>query len=189
MQGCNCFYDCAIFFTFSIQVACVVVLARLDFGVSATGMGAYTAEITWAISLLTILPPMYIAFSPHLFEYPTIKATSNPESQKTIDLRKQLKFLLFGLCWLLFIYPFLSRMMETFGPSMIGGDGEVISESDWGIIVQECSVPVGSLIARETTAMNVLSVAGSLFVCLLTITKIVWLAMDHARYVVSELLA
>ena len=57
-RGCNSFFDCAVFFTFSIQIACIVALARLDFGISANGMGDSTAKITWAISLLTILPPM-----------------------------------------------------------------------------------------------------------------------------------
>lgn len=178
-RGCNCFYDCAVFFTISIQIACTVVLARLDFGISANEMGDYTARITWAISLLTILPPMYIAFGPYLLKGSTMKNVVSTESQEVTDRREQLRFLLFVLCWLLSIYPFLSKMMETFGSSVIGGSGQVISESDWDIIVQTCGAPAGSAINRETIVMNFFSVAGSLLVNVLTTFKIIWLAIKR----------
>ena len=47
-RGCSSFYDCAVFFTFSIQLACIVVLTRVDFGTNTSGMGDSTAKITWA---------------------------------------------------------------------------------------------------------------------------------------------
>lgn len=178
-RGCSCFYDCAVFFTISIQIACTVVLARLDFGISANGMGDYTARITWAIFLLTILPPMYIAFRPYLLKGSTIKNVVGTESQRVTDRREQLRFLLFGLCWLLSIYPFLSKMMETFGTSVIGGGEQVISDSDWHIIVRTCDAPTGPVVNRETIAISFFSVAGSLLVNVLATSKIIWLAMKR----------
>ena len=176
-RGRQCFYDCATFFTFSIQVACIVVLARLDFGISANGMGASTAEITWAISLLTMLPLTYVAFNPDLLREPVAQDVSGQVKKGLVDRREQLRFLLFTLCWVLFMYPFLSRMIETFGPSMIGGNDKVISTNDWDTIAEVCIAGVDQITSQETTAMNIFSVVGSLFICLLTVVKIIWLAI------------
>ena len=116
--GCSSFYDCAVFFTFSIQLACIVVLTRLDVGISASGMGDSTAKIAWAVSLLTILPLVYVAFNPGLLREPQLDHDSTPKGQKS--RKEQSRCLLFALCWLLYIYPFISRMMEIFGPSGVG---------------------------------------------------------------------
>ena len=177
--GCRCFYDCALFFTFSIQVACVVVLVRLDFGVSASGMGDSTAKITWAVSLLTILPLTYVAFSPDLLRDPGECNHGSAKDQENKERREQLRFLLFVLCWVLFIYPFLSRMMETLGPSMIGGNNQVISNSDWDTIAAVCLADVQSITNPEILAMKFFSVAGSLFVCVPALLKIIWLSMNR----------
>lgn len=178
-RGCSSFYDCAVFFTFSIQLACIVVLTRLDFGISAIGRGDSTAKITWAVSLLTILPPMYVAFNPGLLRKPLPDHASARKGQKSKDRREQLRFLLFALCWLLFIYPFLSRMMETFGPSAIGGKSQVISTSEWNVIETACTAGVDGVSNQEILAMDFFSVAGSVFVCLATVTKIIWLAVQR----------
>ena len=178
-QGCSSFYDCAVFFTFSIQLACIVVLARLDFGISASGMGDSTAKITWAVSLLTILPLMYVAFNPGLLREPQPDHASTLNGQKRRDRKEQLRFLLFALCWLLFVYPFLSRMMETFGPSAIGGKGQVISTNEWNVIATACTAGVDAISNPEILAMDFFSVAGSVFVCLLALTKIIWLAIQR----------
>ena len=178
-RGCSSFYDCTVFFTFSIQLACIVVLARLDFGVSASGMGDSTAKITWAVSLLTIIPLMYVAFNPGLLREPKPDHASTFKGQKSKDRKEQLRFVLFALCWLLFIYPFLSRMMETFGPSAIGGKSQVISTDDWNVIETACTAGVDAVSNHEIIAMDFFSVAGSVFVCLLALTKIIWLAAQR----------
>lgn len=178
-RGCSSFYDCAVFFTFSIQLACIVVLTRFDFGFSASGMGDSTAKITWAVSLLTILPPMYVAFNPGLLREPLPDHANTLKNQKSKDRKEQLRFLLFALCWLLFIYPFLSRMMETFGPSAIGGKSQVISTSEWNVIEAACTAGVDVVSNQEILAMDFFSVAGSVFVCLVALTKIIWLAVQR----------
>ncbi len=178
-RGCSSFYDCAVFFTFSIQLACIVVLARLDFGISASGMGDSTAKITWAVSSLTILPLMYVAFNPGLLREPQPDHASTRKGQKSRDRKEQLRFLMFALCWLLFIYPFLSRMMETFGPSAIGGKSQVISANEWNVIAIACTAGVDVISNHEILAIDFFSVAGSVFVCLLALTKIIWLAVQR----------
>jgi hypothetical protein len=39
------FFDNAIFFTFAIQIASIVTLARANFGISTEGIGATTMKI------------------------------------------------------------------------------------------------------------------------------------------------
>ena len=177
-RGCSSFYDCAIFFTFSIQLACIVALARVDFGLNASGMGDSTARITRAVSLLTILPPMYVAFNPGLIREPQLGQASSTQSEKIKDRKEQLRFLLFALCWLLFIYPFLSRMMETFGPNAIH-KAQIVTAIEWDSIETLCTAGVRSVTNQELLAMNFFSVAGSIFVCLMTLTKIIWLAVHR----------
>ncbi len=140
-------------------------------------MGDSTAKITWAISLLTLLPVTYVAFNTGLLRYQS--AQTHSRSQKSKDRKEQMRFLLFALCLLLFNYPFLSRMMETFGPSMIGENSKIILTSEWDVIQSMCVANVNSITSKEIVAMDVFSVAGSLFVCLLGLTKIIWLAIKR----------
>ena len=176
-RGCSSFYDCAIFFTFSIQLACIVALARVDFGINASGMGDSTAKITGAVSLLTILPPMYVALNPSLLRTPQPDQVGTLNDKRSRNRKEQLRFLLFALCWLLFIYPFLSRMMETFGQS--GIYKETILANEWNVIEETCTAGVDAISDQEQLAMNVFSVAGSIFVSLMTLIKIIWLAVQR----------
>lgn len=50
------FDDCATLFTFSIQIASIVVLARVEYGLSATAMGDVTVRTNWTVSALTLFP-------------------------------------------------------------------------------------------------------------------------------------
>ncbi len=176
-RGCSSFYDCAVFFTISIQLACIVVLARVDFGITASNMGASTAKITWAVSLLTILPPMYVAFNPELLREPQPEQTGTLKGQKRKDRKEQLRFLLFALCWLLFMYPFLSRVMETYGPGAV--HYFTFTPPGWKLIETACNASVDAVSDREILAMDIFSVLGSVFVCLVALTKIIWLALQR----------
>ncbi|KAL9043696.1 MAG: hypothetical protein Q9214_003125 [Letrouitia sp. 1 TL-2023] len=169
-KGYSSFYDCAIFLTFSIQIASIVVLARLDFGVSASGMGDITAKITWAVSLLTMLPLMHVAFIP------------NPMYNRLLEHRSKqnLRFLLFAVCWLLSLYPFYSKMMGYFGPTLIGnGPNHAISDEDWGIIEATCTANIESASTKEIRAMEFFGVAGSLILSICTLLKIIWLGAQR----------
>ena len=69
--------------------------------------------------------------------------------------------------------------METFGPSAIGGKSQVISTSEWNVIETACTAGVDGVSNQEILAMDFFSVAGSVFVCLATVTKIIWLAVQR----------
>ena len=175
-RGCDSFYDSAIIFGFAIQIACIVMLARLNFGITASGMGDSTAKITWSISLLTLVPLMYVVCTPHLLRGQQNSAGILARNQES---REKLRFLLFAVCCLLFHYPFLSRMISTFGPSPIGpGPNQVISYSDWNTIQAICITnEVRPITNAESTIMSIFGVSGSLSISLFTISKLVWLAV------------
>ena len=139
------FYDTAIFFAFGIQIASVVALSRANFGINANGMGAITLKITWAISLLTLLPLLPFSYGNLIFrkdeefkisetatsDIPRIRLKDEETrtgsvrsagrgnlrlaTEREEEARDRQRFLLFVLCWMVSIYPFLSRMVGTFG--------------------------------------------------------------------------
>ncbi|CAL8577945.1 hypothetical protein XPA_003753 [Xanthoria parietina] len=175
MQGCSSYYDSAIFLCFSVQIASIVMLSRLDFGISASGMGDSTAKITWAVSLLTLLPLLYVAYLPHLLQGPV----SDQQAARQ-DSKRKLRFGLFSMCWLLTLYPFYSKMIGYFGPSLIGdGEGQAISDDDWNIIQAVCTANVEAISDRELVAMQFFGVAGSLFVSICTLFKVIWLGLHR----------
>jgi len=135
------FYDTAAFFTFAIQTACIVTLTRVDFGISASGMGALTMEIVWLVSSLTMLPllPLVletriyqddlggVAGSEALMEDASVAGGSSEQRKEDCSdravqrndfesaARQDLRFLSFVICWAMAFCPFFSRMSGTFG--------------------------------------------------------------------------
>jgi hypothetical protein len=137
------YHNSAVFLCFSVQIASVIVLVKANFGISANGMGANTMEITWIISLLTLLPVCYGVFIfrlrdaqkllgkesseeslAHMNEESSSQLHSHDGSEneamgkdKTEEAssRDRLRFLLFVLSWAISAYPFFSRMVCTFG--------------------------------------------------------------------------
>ncbi|KAL8708039.1 MAG: hypothetical protein Q9220_007035 [cf. Caloplaca sp. 1 TL-2023] len=151
------------------------MLSRLDFGVSADGMGDSTAKITWAISLLTMLPLLYAAYIPSLL----YKSKDDKPSQKE-QAKQSLRFGLFSVCWVLSMYPFYSKMVGYFGPSLIGnGPDHVISDRDWETLQAMCTGNVRDISKRELVAMQLFGVAGSLFVSICALLKVIWLALQR----------
>jgi len=137
------YHDSAIFLTFSVQVASVVMLVKANFGISADGMGANTMEITWIVSLLTLLPLCYGVFIFRLRDEEKLlqndreamggsdgsgvnnsqvpsreglgsEATIKGKSAK-VGAKDRLRFMLFVISWMISAYPFFSRMVCTFG--------------------------------------------------------------------------
>ena len=130
---------------------------------------------------------MYLAFEPALIESPrdltdkpNISRLSTVKKQETEGRLQKSRFLLFALCWLLSIYPFLSRMMETFGPNSIGdSEHQIISNADWSQIEAVCLAGVDPVSNQEIIAMDVFAVVGSFAVCLLALSKIFWLGIQR----------
>jgi hypothetical protein len=133
------FYDNAVFFTFAIQMASIITLARANFGVSADGMGAITMKIAWLVSTLTLLPLLTMVVRPQLFSerkdipQPIVergdtikrdemgddiaKCHCEKRTQSISEAHQSQRFLLFVLCWATSFYPFYFRMAGTFGMS------------------------------------------------------------------------
>ncbi|KAF3913299.1 hypothetical protein ABW20_dc0101408 [Dactylellina cionopaga] len=108
-----------------------------------------TMEITWSVSVLTLLPLTYLTFLPTKVFYDpsgfhnnyfeasdSVKDWEKGTQPSTVPLFR-LNTLAF--CWVLSVYPFLSRMLETFGPSRIGDDADsIISTAEWTKIEELC---------------------------------------------------
>lgn len=152
-KGCTVFFDSAAFFTVSIQIACMIVLVRRDFGVSANGLGGFTTQITWAIALLSMLPLLCI-----LVVLDTIETT-----------RSGYRFFLFCGCWVLFFYTFVSQMIGDFAPSQMGdeaGEGgtTLITNEEWGKLNMLCLSAVETLSHKEESILSGFGAAGSLLI-------------------------
>ena len=71
-------------------------------------------------------------------------------------------------------------MVGYFGPSLIGnGPHQVISDDDWNIIEGMCTTDVKDISSQELVAMQFFGVAGSLFICICALLKIVWLGLQR----------
>lgn len=156
-QAFHTYADAAVIFTFSIQLASVIILARRDFGVSAQGLGGYTVEITWCAALLTMLPATLLCFV-------------------HTGLRRQtLRLGTICVSWILFMYTFLARMIAAFGPSQIStSEDAVIAPSQWEIIVQMCFGGAEELSASQRRVIDAFSIGGSLFISLMILGLLVW---------------
>jgi len=191
------FYTSAVFFTFSLQIAAIVVLVRVNYGLNANGMGALTMEITWSISLLSLLPVLYGVLYPELFSLrnsDTSAPSTSGQAHTKIQTQpstewnnierqekalKSLRLRLYLICWMLSVYPFLSTMLVMFGPSQIGsGTGAVISDSDFSIIENICWAGISRHSTTEEKAMSFFRVGTFLLLAVITMGKIIILAIE-----------
>ena len=142
-EACNVYFGCAVFFAISIQISCLVVLVRRDFGISANGLGGFTVQITWAVSLLCMLPLLYPMF---------ILRYTNKD-------RKNYQLFLFCGCWLFFFYNFMSQMIGDFGPSQVGqgagpGGTTIITTDEWNNLTSVCLSGVEYLSTAEQKVLS-----------------------------------
>ncbi|KAJ6259200.1 hypothetical protein Dda_6098 [Drechslerella dactyloides] len=176
----------------SIQIASIVLLVGVDFGIAAAGIEFPTMEITWTVSVLTMLPLLQLTFLPEfqkisysrthahtrfatddreMYDLPphmrNVRKECERESVKCGNFRFRLKALI--ICWFLSIYPFLSRMLETFAPSKIGDEpGNVISTTDWGAIENLCLSDVERISESHRTTFMAFGIAGWLWITIYT---------------------
>lgn len=193
-RGCGCFYDSSIFFTFSIQLASIVMLIRLDFGISASGMGDSTAKINWAVLLLTMVPLMYAMCIPGLLQDLRVGVNQVLKRQAAQNSREKLRFFLFIVCWLLSVYPFFSKMINTFGPKFTNSTRHPVMDKNyattnaaWDMLQTMCIGDVQPVTNAETLAMNFFGITGSLFVSLCAVIKLALYAVK-SKYPSSALL-
>ncbi len=163
LSGFNKYFDSLIYFSSSIQIASSIVLIRKDFGISANGLGGFTVQITWAVALLCMLPLLYpMMIIPHY----------NGEG---IDYR----FGLFGACWFLWIYPFVSSMIGAFAPSQVGAGGgpggvTIVTDDEWTALTMLCMEDVNDLSKIEEMVLKVFGAAGGLLVTLYGLASLLW---------------
>jgi hypothetical protein len=162
-DGCKEFFTCAIFFAASIQIACVIVLVRQNFGISANGLGGFTVQITWAVALSCMLPLLYPMVILNYIE----KERSN------------YRLFLFCGCWLLFFYAFISQMIGYFGPSQVGqgagpGGVTIITTDEWNNLTSLCLTGVGALSYVEQKVLSGFGAAGSLVVSAYGLGYLLW---------------
>lgn len=154
-----CFYDCVTFFTFSIQIASIVVLVKVDSGISGALMGDTTVRLTWIVSTLSLLPMMQTLM--------TIDYRNRRAMEPGAESRSKQRFVHFIICWALSIYPFFSRMVETFQPSVVGNQtGAVISDGGWTTIEQMCLAGTNPPSEIQYTLMTSFGITGSLVLSL-----------------------
>ena len=156
-ESISSYADAAFLVTFSTQIAAVILLIRKDFGISAVDLGDFTIEVIWAVAVVTMLPVVLISFS------------------STVTLpRPRLQFGILCVSWLLFMYIFLSRMINNFGPSQIGsGGGAVISNEDFEIIVEMCFAGKKPS-TSEDFAFQFFAVTASLLLSLPIVGRLTW---------------
>ena len=142
LNASRAFYDNAAFFACAIQVASIARLTKVDFGISADGMGALTMEIVWLVSTLTLLPLLPLMLRSQMYRddlgsqpdsndsvleatpicecggrMTSVGGNANDRTIAINDARQDLRFLFFVICWAMAFYPFFSRMGGTFGTS------------------------------------------------------------------------
>ena len=159
----TCYSDAAILFSFSIQLAAVILLAQKDYGISANDFGMFTVEVTWAAAVLSMLPLILILFI------------------DTTDDQLEVRKILISISWVLFLYTFLARMIANFGTAtQIGtSPNKLITPAQWSNIQTLCFNGPAGLSPSETTAYDVFAVTSSLLVCIAILAKLAWDVIDR----------
>jgi hypothetical protein len=190
LRGCSVFFDCAIYFAASIQIACVVVLVRKDFGISANGLGGLTVQIAWAVALLSLLPLLYPLIMLGIF----VAEGSEKELKEaeTSRPRHEFRFYLFCVCWVLFLYSFVSRMIGDFAPSQVGqGAGEggttIVNTTDWNTLNVLCFTGVQQLTDGEKSVIEDFGTAGSIILSLFVVCPFLWTILQSLDLSVVKL--
>ncbi|KAG9235323.1 hypothetical protein BJ875DRAFT_276889 [Amylocarpus encephaloides] len=171
IESYRTFFNCAVFFAFSIQIACVIVLVRRDFSITANGLGAFTTQITWTIALLSMLPLICAIVS-----------------LDKVDTKKSgYRFFLFCGCWLMFFYTFISHMIGDFSPSQIqkgsistptSVESPAAYSKEWEILENMCLGVVDQLTGQEQNIMSGFGAAGSIVVIGYGLAKLLWLIVS-----------
>ena len=153
------FYGCAVFLTFSIQIAVIITLAEANFGLTTNGMESYTVQITWTVSVLTLFPLTYVALIKNLIREPNPPANRSPQvdpgpEERTEKGRESFRTYLYLICIGLSFYPFISSMFSMYGPSQIGDSpGKAINNTDWQTVQNICLGGPSFVTNKENNAM------------------------------------
>ncbi|KAK5122439.1 hypothetical protein LTR85_004023 [Meristemomyces frigidus] len=188
------FNDCATFFAFSVQIAALVVLMKEDFGISTSSMGDATVRITQAVSVLVLLPLLYVLmpsiYRPSSAESDTQTAEKGEQADDPVPQSSR-RFLLLVLCWLLAFYPFYSKMNAQFGPSRICHTC-AITPPEFAIVEEMCTERISTITAAEDALMTALEMLAYIPLSLLIVGRVMWLGLEkhhHDSKLYARLLA
>lgn len=158
--GYRCFYDNAMFFTFSIQVASTFVAVRWAMGDSSQiGIRDSTIEINYAISLLTILPLLYIMHLPSVLPEPQAGVNQELKRRALQKTRETTRIYLIYICWFPSFLHFLLRLYNLSRSE----DYHTLPNTEWDVLNTMCTGNVQPVTNAETLAVNIFGVTGFIF--------------------------
>lgn len=167
-RGLTAFFDSAVYFAIAVQLASTVVLVKKDYGLSTDGFGAIQAQISWAVSLVCVLPLLYPMA---LLGWDKVARRYRHEKQdrKEQEESYRVRRLLFYLALVLFCYPFLSQCMHNWAPSVIGegnapGGATWITDAEQAKLEDLCFGQVNPLSGTESIVVAGFELAASLVV-------------------------
>lgn len=180
------FHDCSAFLAFSIQIAAIVVLVKVDFGLGTENMGDATVRITQAVSVLTLLPLAYATVLMHYSSntddpLETLEHPARPRLDREF-IQASKRFVLLIICGLLSLYPFYSKMNSVFGPSKIGTPSRgqpkpVMSSEQFAEIERICYKDVQVFSKAEDRFMTAVAIIAYIPLSLLAYGRIIVLGM------------
>ncbi|KAJ2903123.1 hypothetical protein MKZ38_010387 [Zalerion maritima] len=127
------FFDAAIHFALAIQIASIVLLAQRDFSDTTAGLGAVDTQVSWAVSVICLVPLLYPLF--FLQGEPRNDVLDKAKEEKLLKGRGRYRYWLYCLAVCLSFYPFLTQCVHGFAPST---REEAVSDSDFNTIVEVC---------------------------------------------------
>jgi hypothetical protein len=169
-RGLMAFFDSAVYFAIAIELASIVVLIKKDYGLSTDGFGAIQAQISWAVSVVCILPLLYPVA---LLRWGKVAHRYRHEKEQLDEQksRGRVRELLFYLVLVLFFYPFVSQCIHNWAPSLVGegnapGGTTWITDSEQTKLTELCFGQSHSLSQTESTVVAVFELVASLVVFL-----------------------
>ncbi|KAK3678638.1 hypothetical protein LTR37_021484 [Vermiconidia calcicola] len=178
-QGLEAFYHCATFLAFSIEIAAIVALVKVDFGVSTYGMGDDTVRITYAVAMIVLLPLVYALPALRMRAVENANTAGDSGDSDHVRETSSSMFFLFMLCWLLALHPFWSALNVAFGPSKINNSEKAAqTPHELGVIQRICSRDLYSVSSSDDALMTTVIILAYIPVSASIVVTIVWLGVE-----------
>jgi len=175
-RGFETFFTSAFYFAMSILVASNYALAKRDFDVSANGFGIIETQITFAITVASVLPLLYpITMGP---EKEKEAGPSDPIAEMRAEynstLHEKFRLVLSGLVIALFTYPFVSQCIHNWAPTDVGEDNgpggtTIVDSAEWAALTATCFGEVHPITDVENKVISAFELAGSLLAILVVL--------------------
>jgi len=158
-------------------VASNYALAKRDFDISASGFGIFEIQITFAVTVVSVLPllyPLLLSMDPQEARTVDDGAAAKIKSEYNSNLQQKFRLILLGLTLALFMYPFISQCIHNWAPTDIGegngpGGSTVVNSTEWSALTSTCFGDVNPIADFENTLICVFELLGSLLFILATL--------------------